>query len=195
MIPTPVAGIQGTTMIIENLFYNTPVRQKFLKSAQTEYFYCYDMFLGYALMHWDKHWAFYKDTKLIYDLPACTDFLQRFSQLFKDEWIDHVRILDFDNSALRLYGIFSDASLTFGSPEHIKIYVNQRPVQDRILKKAIMQAYDRQLANGLHPLAFLFVDISPDAVDVNVHPRKQEVRFADPGSLYQCVLQAIRQTL
>ncbi len=195
MVPTPVAGIQGTTMIIENLFYNTPVRQKFLKSAQTEYFYCYDMFLWYALMHWDKHWAFYKDTKLIYDLPACTDFLERFSQLFKNERIDHVRILDFDNSALRLYWIFSDAALTFGSPEHIKIYVNQRPVQDRILKKAIMQAYDRQLANGLHPLAFLFVDIAPDAVDVNVHPRKQEVRFADPGSLYQCVLQAIRQTL
>lgn len=58
-----------------------------------------------------------------------------------------------------------------------------------------MQAYDRQLANGLYPLAFLFVDIAGDAVDVNVHPRKQEVRFADPNSLYQCVLQAVRQTL
>ncbi len=195
MIPTTVAGIQWTTIIIENLFYNTPVRQKFLKSSQTEYFYCYDMFLGYALMHWDKHWAFYKDSKLIYDLPACPDFLERFRQLFKDERVDHIRILDFDNSALRLYGIFSDAALTFWSPEHIKLYVNQRPVQDRILKKAIMQAYDRQLAGGLYPLAFLFVDIAPDAVDVNVHPRKQEVRFADPGSLYQCVLQAIRQTL
>jgi DNA mismatch repair protein MutL len=94
-----------------------------------------------------------------------------------------------------MYGVFSDAGLTFGSPEHIKIYVNQRPVQDRILKKAILQAYDRQLASGLYPLAFLFVDLAPDAVDVNVHPRKQEVRFADPGSMYQCVLQAIRQTL
>lgn len=112
-IPTPVAGKQGTTMIIENLFYNTPVRQKFLKSSQTEYFYCYDVFLGYALMHWDKQRALYKDGKLIYDLPLCTDFLERFRQLFKDEWVDHIRILDFDNSALRLYGVFSDVSLTF----------------------------------------------------------------------------------
>lgn len=195
MVPVPVAWKQWTTVIIENLFYNVPVRQKFLKSSQTEYFYCYDVFLWYALMHRDKHWVLQKDMKIIYDLPICTDFLERFSQLFKDDRIQHIRILDFDNSALRMYGIFSDAALTFGSPEHIKIYVNQRPVQDRILKKAIMQAYDRQLSWWLYPLAFLFVDIPSDAVDINVHPRKQEVRFADPWSMYQCVLQAIRQTL
>jgi len=195
IVPVPVAGKHGTTVIIENLFYNVPVRQKFLKSSQTEYFYCYDIFLWYALIHRDKHWVLQKDMKVIYDLPICTDFLERFRQLFKDDWVDHIRILDFDNSALRLYWIFSDAALTFGSPEHIKIYVNHRPVQDRILKKAIMQAYERQLTSGLYPLAFLFVDIASDAVDVNVHPRKQEVRFADPWSMYQCVLQAIRQTL
>lgn len=195
MVPVPVAWTHGTTVIIENLFYNVPVRQKFLKSPQTEYFYCYDVFLGYALMHWDKHWVLYKDSKVVYDLPICSDFLDRFRQLFKEDWINHLRILDFDNSALRLYWVFSDTALTFGSPEHIKMYVNHRPVQDRILKKAIMQAYDRQLANWLYPLAFLFVDIPSDAVDVNVHPRKQEVRFADPGSMYQCVYQAIRSAL
>lgn len=195
MVPQPVAWLHGTTIIIENLFYNTPVRQKFLKSSQTEYFYCYDVFLAYAIMHWDKHWELYKDNKLVFDLPACSDFLERFWQLFKPERIDHLRVLDFDDSALRLYGVFSDPTITFGSPEHIKIFVNQRPVQDRVLRKAIIQAYDRQLANGLYPLAFLFVDIAGDAVDVNVHPRKQEVRFADPNSLYQCVLQAVRQSL
>jgi DNA mismatch repair protein MutL len=195
MVPVPVAWTHGTTVIIENLFYNVPVRQKFLKSPQTEYFYCYDVFLWYALMHWDKHWVLYKDSKVVYDLPICSDFLDRFRQLFKEDWINHLRILDFDNSALRLYGVFSDTALTFGSPEHIKMYVNHRPVQDRILKKAIMQAYDRQLSNWLYPLAFLFVDIPSDAVDVNVHPRKQEVRFADPWSMYQCVFQAIRSAL
>ncbi len=195
ILPQPVAWLHGTTVIIENLFYNTPVRQKFLKSSQTEYYYCYDVFLGYAIMHWDKHRELYKDNKLVFDLPAWTDFLERFSQLYKSERIDHLRILDFDDSALRLYGVFSDPTISFGSPEHIKIFVNQRPVQDRVLKKAIMQAYDRQLSNGLYPLAFLFVDIAGDSVDVNVHPRKQEVRFADPNSLYQCVLQAVRQSL
>lgn len=195
MVPVPVAWTHGTTVIIENLFYNVPVRQKFLKSPQTEYFYCYDIFLWYALMHWDKHWTLQKDSKVVYDLPICSDFLERFRQLFKEDWVQHMRILDFDNSALRMYGVFSDTALTFGSPEHIKMYVNHRPVQDRVLKKAIMQAYDRQLANGLYPLAFLFVDIAADAVDVNVHPRKQEVRFADPWSMYQCVLQAVRQAL
>lgn len=109
MVPTPVAGLHGTTVIVENLFYNTPVRQKFLKSPQTEYFYCYDIFLGYALMHRDKQWVLHKDERVIFDLPACDDFLQRFTQIFKEERTDHLRILDFDNDALRMYGVFSDA--------------------------------------------------------------------------------------
>lgn len=194
-VATPVAWKHGTTVIIENLFYNTPVRQKFLKSAQTEYFYCYDVFLWYAIIHRDKHWVLHKDWKVIFDLQPCGDFLARFAQLYKEEWLDHLRILDFDDSALRLYGVFSDPTITFWSPEHIKVFVNQRPVQDRLLRKAVIQAYDRQLSNWLYPLAFLFVDVAGDAVDVNVHPRKQEVRFADPNSLYQCVLQSVRQTL
>jgi hypothetical protein len=64
-------------------------------------------------MHWDKHRVLQKDMKIIYDLPICTDFLERFTQLFKEERVQHIRILDFDNSALRMYGIFSDAALTF----------------------------------------------------------------------------------
>jgi DNA mismatch repair protein MutL len=147
------------------------------------------------MMQWDTHRVLKKDDKIIFDLAPCTDFLERFSQIFKNDRLDHLRVLDFDNDAIRMYGVFSDVGLTFGSPEHIKIYVNQRPVQDRVLKKAIMQAYERQLTPGLYPLAFLFVDIAGDAVDVNVHPRKQEVRFADPNAMYQCVLQTVRQTL
>lgn len=185
----------GTTVIVEDLFFNTPVRQKFLKSPQTEYFYCYDLFLNFALIHRDKHRVLKKDGKMIFDLPAASDLLTRFTGIFKKEWESNVRILDFDQWPLRMYGVLSDASLTFGSQENIRIFVNARPVQDRILKKALLTAYERQIHPGTYPLALLFVDVDPEHVDVNVHPRKLEVRFADPGSIYQAVSLAVKSTL
>lgn len=180
---------------MEDLFYNTPVRQKFLKSSQTEYFYCYDLFLNFALIHRDKHRVLKKDGKIIFDLAAASDLLTRFTAIFKKERESNVRILDFDQGPLRMYGVLSDSSLTFGSQENIRIFVNARPVQDRILKKALLTAYERQIHPGTYPLALLFVDVDPEHVDVNVHPRKLEVRFADPGSIYQAVSLAVKSAL
>lgn len=193
--PMSFAGGHGTTVIVEDLFFNTPVRQKFLKSPQTEYFYCHDLFINFALIHRDKYRILKKDGKIIFDLPPATDLLTRFTKIFKKEWESNIRILDFDDRNLRMYGVLSDSSLTFGSPENIRIFVNARPVHDKILKKALISAYDRQIAYGTYPLALLFVDIDPESVDVNVHPRKLEVRFADPGSIFQAVQLAIRKAL
>lgn len=189
------AGGHGTTVIVEDLFFNTPVRQKFLKSPQTEYFYCHDLFINFALIHRDKYRVLKKDGKIVFDLAPASDLLTRFTSIFKKERESNIRILDFDNANLRMYGVLSDSSLTFGSPENIRIFVNARPVQDKILKKALISAYDRQIAYGTYPLALLFVDVDPENVDVNVHPRKMEVRFADPGSIYQAVQLAIRKAL
>lgn len=193
--PSSFAGGHGTTVIVEDLFFNTPVRQKFLKSAQTEYFYCHDLFINFALIHWDKRWILKKEGKVIFDLPIATDLLTRFSGIFKKERESNIRILDFDQSPLRMYGVLSDSSLTFGSQENIRVFVNARPVQDRILKKALLTAYERQIHPGTYPLALLFVDVDPEHVDVNVHPRKMEVRFADPGSIYQAVHLAVKNAL
>ena len=136
-----------------------------------------------------------KDGKIVFDLPAASDLLTRFTSIFKKDRESNIRVLDFDQAPLRMYGVLSDASLTFGSQENIRIFVNARPVQDRILKKALLTAYERQIHPGTYPLALLFVDVDPEHVDVNVHPRKMEVRFADPGSIYQAVNLAVRQTL
>jgi len=76
--------------------------------------------------------------------------------------------------------MIGDASLRFGSGENIKIFVNHRPVTDPIIKKAIGEAYRRQLPHGEYPFAIIFLEVNPSLVDVNVHPRKQEVKFLDP---------------
>lgn len=82
----------------------------------------------------------------------------------------------------------------FGSAEHIRIYVNQRPVQDKVIKRAIMEAYRRQIVPGSYPFVILFVDIAPNLVDVNVHPRKLEVRFLESQRVYDAAYRTISAT-
>ena len=83
--------------------------------------------------------------------------------------------------------MISDASLRFGSGENIKIYVNERPIQDKIIRKALMDAYVRQITPGEYPLAILMFKIDPSEVDVNVHPAKLQVKFADSQMIYQTI--------
>ena len=85
--------------------------------------------------------------------------------------------------------------MRFGSPENIKIFVNSRPVQDRIVKKAILDAYRRQMHPGEYPLAFVTITINPKDLDVNVHPRKSEVKFMDPQKIFGLVMQEIGRVL
>ncbi|HMT27180.1 MAG TPA: DNA mismatch repair endonuclease MutL, partial [Candidatus Absconditabacterales bacterium] len=191
----PIGFDHGTVVIIEELFFNTPVRQKFLKSAQTEYFYIYQLFVDFALVHFDKAMILKKNNNTVFNLQATDSIGQRFLDLFKKDRLDQIKTLDYSDEKIGLSGIIGDAALCFGAPDNIKLFVNQRPVNDKIMKKAILSAYDRQIKPGEYPLACVFLDIQPNLVDVNVHPRKLEVKFLDPGSIYNLVNMVIKQTL
>lgn len=91
--------------------------------------------------------------------------------------------------------MLGDASLHFPTLEHVRLFVNNRPVADKIMKKALLEVTKRQLPAGLYPFAYLFVQIDPGNVDVNVHPRKMEVKFLDPGSIFSLVTQTVREHL
>ncbi len=191
----PIWFDHGTVVIIEELFFNTPVRQKFLKSAQTEYFYIYQLFVDFALVHFDKAMILKKNNNTVFNLQATDSIGQRFLDLFKKDRLDQIKTLDYSDEKIGLSGIIWDAALCFWAPDNIKLFVNQRPVNDKIMKKAILSAYDRQIKPGEYPLACVFLDIQPNLVDVNVHPRKLEVKFLDPGSIYNLVNMVIKQTL
>lgn len=191
----PFLQPHGTTMIVENLFYNTPVRLKFLKSSQTEYMYLYQLFIDVALIHWDKTWIFKKQGNIVFDLNPAKSLTERFGLLFKQQRIPHIKTIHYQEEGIHVSWIIGDSTLSFGSADNIKIYVNDRPVQDRIIKKALLSAYDRQIKPGEYPLGILMINLDPAHVDVNVHPRKTEVRFINPGWMYQLVVYVIRQTL
>ncbi|MDR0370104.1 MAG: DNA mismatch repair endonuclease MutL [Candidatus Peribacteria bacterium] len=191
----PVGFEHGTLVSVEDLFYNVPARLKFLKSAQTEFFYCYNYFVDVALWHFDKAWILKKNDKVSFDLQPTRDLKERIVDLYKKDWRKNLKDFSVDYEYVTLKGVVSDASLRFGSMENIKIYVNGRPVQDKIIRKALMDAYNRQLTPGEYPFVVLMLDIDPKMVDVNVHPAKLQVKFADSKMIYQVVYDTISASL
>ncbi len=191
----PVGFEHGTIVTVEDLFYNVPARLKFLKSSQTEFFYCYNYFVDVALYHHDKHFVFKKNEKIVFDLPPTDDIFTRIQDVFKKDRSANLKDITYQDENISLTGLVSDAQLRFWSAEHTRIYVNSRPIQDKIIKKALMDAYHRQISPGEYPFALLMIESTPGMVDVNVHPRKLEVKFADPGKMYDIIFHTVQKTL
>lgn len=191
----PVGFTHGTIITVEDLFYNVPARLKFFKSSQTEFFYCYNYFVDVVLYHHDKHFVFKKNDKIIFDLPPTDSLAERMLDVFKKDRSSNLRGILYQDENVTVTWFVSDSQLRFGSAEHIRLYVNTRPVQDKIIKKALMDAYHRQITPGEFPFAFLMVQSTPGMVDVNVHPRKLEVKFADPGKMYEIIFHAVQKVL
>lgn len=191
----PVPFKNGTLISVEGLFYNVPARLKFLKSSQTEFYYCYNYFVDVALWHYDKNFIFKKNDRIVFDLVAVDWLIQRINEIYKKDRTNNLKSLEYKDEEIEITGVVSDPSLRFGSAENIKIYVNSRPVQDKIIYKALMDAYARQITPGEYPLIVLMLNIKPDLVDVNVHPSKLQVKFLDSQKIYQIVYDTVYRCL
>ena len=183
-----------TVVEVEDLFFNVPARQKFLKSSQTEYFYCYSYFVNVTLRHIEKRRTLKKNNRIIFDLKP-SDLIWRINDIYKQDRKNNLKQFDTQTDFIHFHWVVSDPSLRFWSAENIKIYVNWRPVQDKIIKKALMDAYSRQITPWEYPFAVLMLDVDPKIVDVNVHPSKLQVKFADSQQIFQVVYNTISETL
>ncbi len=190
--PVAVNFNHWTVVYVEDLFYNVPARAKFLKSSKTEEKYIYDWLVSLALANPSVWFKYIKDGKVIFDLKPSSDLFSRIKDIYPS-WQKHFKIVENKTWFWHLYGVVSDAKLTFLSPDYIRIFVNKRYIQDKIVKKSILEAYYRQLPHNEYPFAILFLDLNPSFVDVNVHPRKIEVKFEDPGSVYNFVKSSIER--
>jgi len=184
----------GTIIFVEDLFYNLPVRQKFLKSQQTEFKYIQDLMQNYAIKHFDKSFKLIHNQKVIFNYNKTDDFISRLKQIFPSSWAENYLPFEFSDGKVTLWWVLWKSILKFNS-NMIKIFVNSRPVKDKIIQKAIMQAYSRWIQPGMYPFVILFMEIDPKLVDVNVHPRKEEVKFIDPWNIYNLVFNVIKENL
>lgn len=191
----PFPNQSGTIVYVEDVFHHIPAREKFLKSDATERNYIKTLFLQYALVQRDKKRSLVKDWKQLFMFPPCWSLLERILQVTKKDREKNFKQVEYKDQQLELYGLVGDASLHFATGQYFWIFVNGRPVQDRLLKRAVMESYKRQIVPWSYPFVCLFVEIDPEQVDVNVHPRKLEVKFLDPWSIYTRVNETISQLI
>nr|BAL52490.1 DNA mismatch repair protein MutL [uncultured Acetothermia bacterium]BAL52619.1 DNA mismatch repair protein MutL [uncultured Acetothermia bacterium]BAL59622.1 DNA mismatch repair protein MutL [Candidatus Acetothermum autotrophicum] len=196
VISVKAAGrARGTTVDVRELFFNVPARRKFLKSQKTEFFHIVRVVKRFALAYPTVHFRLEHDGKTILDLPPTSELRQTIAQLYTAELARALLDVHTAIPGITVRGLVSPAQLTRPDRSEQFLFVNGRFVKDTQINYAISQAYESVLKGDQHPYIFLFIEIDPRAVDVNVHPQKAEVRFAEPIKVQAVVKQAITKAL
>ena len=203
LAPRPAALAAGTTIAVADLYFNTPARRKFLKSAATEYAHCDDVLVRMAQARPDVAFTLTHDGRTKRRLiaasserrPADADFSKRTRAIMGDDFMAHARTVDVVAGPLRLSGFAALPAYAKSSRSEQYFYVNGRFVRDKLLVHAAREAYADVLHGAHHPAWVLFLELDPAAVDVNVHPAKTEVRFRDARGVHQFVFHAVQQAL
>jgi DNA mismatch repair protein MutL len=192
--PEPAAGPPGTRAVVADLFYATPARRKFLKHPRAEAEHAEHAVRRLALAA--PHVAFrcVAEGRVAFDLPA-QDRAARVAALLGAEAAAALLPIDEGRGDLRLHGFACAPTVTRATAAAQSIVVNNRPVTDPVLRTALRVAYREVIAAGRHPVAALFLDLPADALDVNVHPAKTELRFQDPGAVRSLVIGAVARAL
>jgi DNA mismatch repair protein MutL len=185
----------GTMVSVAQLFFNTPARRKFLKTVNTEMGHIADVAAGMALGRPEVHFRLTHNGKLVKQWPKSGDAAQRAAGVFGQISAGELIRLDAPDGDLALNGYLAPARQARKSSRGVYLYVNGRRVRDRVVQHALFEGYGGRLMKGQFPLAVLFIELPFDRVDVNVHPTKHEIRFADQRQVHQAVCNAVAAAL
>jgi DNA mismatch repair protein MutL len=196
--PAPGAHPCGTRVEVRELFYSVPARRKFLKAERTELGHIDDAVIGLSLARPEVEFRLTHNGKPTRTLPAALDEaarLRRLKPLFGAEFTDHCLAIHADSPGIALSGYISAPTHSRSQADQQYFYVNRRLVRDRLVNHAVRQAYQDVLFSGRHPAYVLYLEIPFDAVDVNVHPAKSEVRFRDSRMIHDYVYRTLKRAL
>ncbi len=184
----------GTIIDVRRLFENVPARRKFLRGDATESTHIAAQLSNLAVCYSDVHFRLEHGKRRIFDAAAVSSRRERIYQIEKS-WVESAVTLDDHVGSLGLQAWLSPPAESRGASSRLHVYVNGRPVKDRILTHAVMEAYRQVSSKSGTPRVYLFLELPPDKVDVNVHPAKSEVRFLDQQWIHQAVFSAVKNTL
>ncbi|MFH1815183.1 MAG: DNA mismatch repair endonuclease MutL [Pseudomonadota bacterium] len=190
----PAALDSGTVVDVADLYYNTPARRKFLRTEQTEYGHCDDVFRRIALSVPQVAFQLQHNGRVTQRLPAA-DMASRVRALLGDEFMQHARPVEAVAGPVRIVGFVAQPAFSRAGRDAQYSFVNGRFVRDRLLAHALREAYADVLHGARHPAYVVFIELDPRAVDVNVHPAKTEVRFRDARGIHQFVFHAVERAL
>jgi DNA mismatch repair protein MutL len=189
------AGSPGTRVEVRHLFYNVPARRKFLRGAATEMAQVIEVVTRLALSQLSLHLTLRHNNKVVHDIPTSAGLLDRIGLFFGAELRKQLHMVEAEQGRITLGGYVADPMCERNGTQMQYVFLNGRWIRDRGLSQALQEAYRGLLMTGRHPVAFLFLEMPPDQVDVNVHPTKAEVRFRDPDKVQRLVHDTVRARL
>jgi DNA mismatch repair protein MutL len=188
----PAPRSRGTTVTVRDLFAQLPARRRFLKSVETEHAHLWGVATRLALATPDVHWRIRTDRGVELNLPPVADAGARLAPLLGGRMAALVPFVN-GGAPWAIRGWVSPPELSFRDRSHLYLFVNGRSVRDRLLLAALAEGWEGFFPKGAYPAAVLFLDLPPEAVDVNVHPTKAEVRFREPHRVFPWVARATRE--
>ena len=190
----PAALAAGTTITVQELYFNTPARRKFLRTEATEWAHCDEAFRRIALSHPEAGFTLQHNVRVAQRLTA-GGRRARIEALLGDAFVLHAALVDEEAAGVRLTGFAVRPAFAAQGPNAQYVFVNGRFVRDRVLSHALREAYRDVLHHERQPAYALWLTLDPRRVDVNVHPQKTEVRFRDSGAIHQFVRHAVERAL
>ena len=191
----------GTVVNVENIFGDVPARRKFLKSAQTEYKKILEILIPYFLIYPNIHFVLIKESKKVFDLkeipsskPGSTE-KARVEEVLNGEFVERMLKVFFDGAGVSIKGFVGHPSDHQKTASNQYLFINRRPIRDNGISRAVYQGFERYIPHGEKVPYILLLDINPELVDVNVHPRKEEVRFLNPFRVYSAVQEAVNKAV
>ncbi len=190
-----VGGPEGTRIEVADLFASVPARRKFLKRPGTEWGHIADWLGRLALVRPEIHLEMQRDDRKAHVWPACENPRDRIAMVLSEQ--DAAALIEVDHVTPEAHvtGFVSTPERTRPNGQALHLFVNGRPVRDRLLRHALVEAYRDLLPRGRFPVAVLFVQVPAESVDVNVHPAKWEVRFSDPRAIHRAIRHAVREAI
>jgi len=190
-----IGAVNGTTLTVSNLFYNTPARLKFLKSDQAETKAITDLMSHLALSHPEIAFKYYVEDKRIFQTPGKGHVKDAIFSVFDKDMIPHLFEFNSEEGETSVKGYASTLSYTKGTSQYQVFFVNGRYVKSDIIKEVVNLVYKPYMMHNRYPACFIFLDINPLYIDVNIHPAKTEIKFHDEGRIKQLIYTGIKKSL
>jgi DNA mismatch repair protein MutL len=196
--PVPAAHPPGTTVEVRDLFFNVPARRKFLRTEKTEFGHVEEVVRRLALGRFEVAWSLRHNERVVFESAVAEDEAarsERLRALYGAGFLEQALPIEAREDGWRLWGWAALPGFSRAQPDMQYFYVNGRMVRDRLLGHALRQAYQDVLYHGRHPVCTLFLELPPEAVDVNAHPAKYEVRFRESQRAHSFVFRALQRLL
>lgn len=185
----------GTQIIVQDLFFNTPARLNYLKTDRTEYAKILDYLYAVSLSYPEVWFEFVSDEKKIFKMNAGENLKTRIYFIHGEDFIDHMLDIHFSSVWIDISWYVTGPKISFPNKNRQNLFVNHRPISSPLIFKAITDAYNRFIPHGNYPGYVLHIQIDPTLIDVNVHPRKQEIRFENENNIFRSMYHAILDKL